>query len=230
MHVSPNNSQQTPRSIYTETVEYSKQLEDMLESDKSNGIIPQIQLDELTICCYEQVLHKGLSGDLKDLGQDSRYQEFNKVLTALLACRRIPSESRQAFLSLRHDLPSLASRACELKEDITQGLSQRDTRKELESCSTKYRSCVDHLLNLKQEKEYNMSELARLGARNQVIDSEINRISAKADALQKVSASQSLKISNLDVGTLDESTLQHSIDDLHKMEDEWRNRVDILNF
>lgn len=176
------------------------------------------------------MLHKGLSGDLKDLAQDSRYQEFNEVLTALLACRRIPSESRQAFLSLRHDLPSLASRACKLKEDITQGLLQKDTRKELESCSAIYRSCVDHLLNLKQEKEYNMSELARLGARIQVIDSEITRISAEADALQKASASHGLKISNLDVGVVDESALQHSIDDLHEMEDKWRKRVDMLNF
>lgn len=101
--------------------------------------------------------------------------------------------------------------------------------KELESCSTKYRSCEGHLQKLEQEKEYNTSEMARLGARNEVIDSEITRITAEADALQKASASHSLKI-NLDVGVLDESALQHSIDDLRKMEDKWRKRIAMLNF
>lgn len=217
-------------SITTETVGDSKQSEDTLQSSKPDGIIPQIQLDELTICCYKQMLNKGLSGDLKDLGKDSRYQEFNKVVTGLLACQRIPSKLYQAYLSLCHDLPSLASRAHELNKGITQSMLQRATMKELESCSTKYRSCVDHLLTLEQEKKYNMSEMTRLQARNQVIDSEIARITAEADALQKASASQSLKMANYNLGTLDESALQHSIDDLRKMEDDWRIRVSILNF
>ncbi|KAK1384283.1 JmjC domain-containing protein [Heracleum sosnowskyi] len=90
---------------------------------------------------------------------------------------------------------------------------------------------VTHTMSSGQpEKEYNTSEMARLWARNDVIHSEITRITSEADALQKASASHSLKISNLDVGVLDESGLQHSIDDLRKMEDEWRKCIAMLNF
>ncbi|KAK1382773.1 hypothetical protein POM88_020508 [Heracleum sosnowskyi] len=103
--------------------------------------------------------------------------------------------------------------------------------KELESCLLKYRKCEEDVLNLEQEKEYNMSEIGRLKARNQVIDSKIATYSAEADALQKASAAQSLKIANLDVGgALNEATLQRSLDELTIMENEWRKRVDMLDF
>ncbi|KAK1388376.1 DUF724 domain-containing protein [Heracleum sosnowskyi] len=47
----------------------------------------------------------------------------------------------------------------------------------------------------------------------------------------KASATQSRKLANLDVvGALDESTLQQSMDDLRKMENEWRKRVAGLHF
>lgn len=242
MCASSNISHQTPRSLPADTVGFFKQLADMLQGDKFDQILPpQIQLDEQTICDYEQVLKKGMSGDLRKLGKDSRYQEFNEVLTALLSCRRIPSNLQQEFLSLRRDLPSLASRAFELNKEVTHGMLQRVNRstvKELESCMDRYRTCEDNLLTLEQEKELNkseigrlFSEIGRLQSRNEVIDSEIKKLTAEADALRKASAAQSHKIANLDgIGAADESTLQHSMDDLHKLENEWRKRVDGLNF
>lgn len=57
--------------------------------------------------------------DLSELDKGSRYQEFNQVLTALLSVRRIPSNLHKEFLSLRHDLPSLANRAFELEKEVT---------------------------------------------------------------------------------------------------------------
>lgn len=234
-HDSPNISHQSPLSIPTETVGFFKQLADMLQGNKSEWVLPpQIQLDEQTICDYEQLLKTGLSGDLRDLYKDSTYQEFNEALTGLLACRRIPSKLHQGFLSLRRDLPSLASRAFDLDKEITQGMLQRvnrSTTKELESCLHKYRKCEEHVLKLEQEKECNVSKIGMLKARNQVIDSEIGTYTAEADALQKTSAAQSLKIANVDVaGALNESTLQRSLDDLANMENEWRKRVDTLDF
>lgn len=239
---SPNISHQTPRSLATETVGFFKQLADMLQSDKFDQTLPpQIRLDEQTICDYEQVLKKCMSGNLRELGKDSRYQEFNEVLTSLLSCRRIPSNLHQGFLSLRRDLPSLASRAFELNKEVTHGMLQRvnrSTMKELESCMDRYRNCEDNLLKLEQEKELNSSEIdrllsqiGRLQSRNEVIDSEITKFTAEADALRIASAAHSHKIANLDgVGAVDESTLQRSMDDLHKLENEWRKRVDDLNF
>ena len=80
-------------------------------------------------------------------------------------------------------------------------------------------------------KEYNVSEINRLKARNEVIDSEIATYTEETDALQKASAPQTLKIANLDAaGALNESTLQRSLDDLNNMENEWRKRVNMLDF
>lgn len=74
----------------------------MLQGDKFDQILPpQIQLDEKTICEYEEELKKGMHGELRELGRGFRYQEFNEVLTALLSCRKIPSNLHQDFLSLR---------------------------------------------------------------------------------------------------------------------------------
>ncbi|KAL8090145.1 hypothetical protein AgCh_039568 [Apium graveolens] len=235
LHDSPIISHQTRLSIPIKTVGFFKQLEDLLQGNTSDWALPpQIQLDEQTICDYERLLKTGLSGNLKGLFKDSTYQEFSEALTGLLACRRIPSNLHHGFLSLRRDLPSLASRVLKLNSEITQGMLQRNNRstmKELESCLHKYRKCEEQLLKLEQEKEHNVSEIGRLKARNQVIDSEIATYTAEADALQKASATQSLKIANLDVaGALDESTLERSLDELINMENEWRKRVDMLNF
>lgn len=228
-------SRQTPSSIPTQTVGFFNQLEDMLQGDKFDQILPpEIQIDEQTICCYEQVLKKGLSGDLRDLGKDSRCQEFNQALTGLLACRKIPQNLHQGFLSLRHDLPGLANRAFELNREVTQAMLQKDTRstmKELQSCINEYRNCEDRLLKLEQEKEFNLSEIGRLQARNEALEFEATKFVAEIDDLRKASATQSHKLANLDVvGALDESTLQQSMDDLSKMENDWRKRVAVLHF
>lgn len=123
VRASPNMSHQTPISLPADTVGYFKQLADMLHGDKFDQILPpQIQLDEQTVCEYEQVLKKGMYGDLRELGKGFRYQKFNEVVTALLSCRRIPSNLHQEFLSLRHDLPSLANRALELEKEVTRGM------------------------------------------------------------------------------------------------------------
>lgn len=232
---SPNISHRNPMSLPAETVNYFKQLADMLQGDKFDQILPpQIELDEQTICEYEQVLKKGMNGDLRELGKGSRYQEFNQVLTALLSCRRIPSNLYQEFLSLRRDLPSLASRAVEIEKEVTRGILHRDnwsTMKQLEAYMNRYRNCEDNLVKLEQEKAFNFSEIERLLSRNQVIDSEITKFNAEADTLRKASAAESHKLVKLDgVGAVDESTLQQSMADLHKMESEWRKRVALLRF
>ncbi|KAF1001529.1 hypothetical protein AG4045_028450 [Apium graveolens] len=243
VRASPNISHRTPISLPVDTVGYFNQLADMLQGDKFDQILPpQIQLDEQTVFEYEQVLKKGMYGELWELGKDFRYQEFNEVLTALLSCRRIPSNLLQGFLSLRRDLPGLASRAFELEKEVTRGMLQRDNRstvKQLKTYMEKYRNCVDNLVLLEQEKTFNLSEIDRLSSevqnlqsRNQVIDSEIVKFTTEADTMGKACARLSHTIANLDgVDAVDdESTLQQSIDNLHKLENEWRKRVDGLNF
>lgn len=232
---SPIFSHRTPNSLSADTVGFFNQLADMLQGNKFYQVLPpQIQLDEHTIKDYEQVLKKGLAGDLRELGKGSKYQEFNEVLTGLMACRRIPPNLHQGFLSLRHDLPSLATRAFELNKKVNEGMLQKIARskmEELENYMDKYREFEDNLMRLEQEREFNLSEIVRLQARNEVINAEITKFAAEAEALQKASADQSRNIANLKaVEILDEATFQCSMDALCDMELEWRNRVAMLDY
>lgn len=239
VHTSSNSSagfsHRAPNSLPADTVGFFKQLADMLQDNNFSRVLPpQVQLDEQTINDYEQVLRKGLAGDLRELGKGSKYQEFNKVLTALLACRRIPPTLQQQFLYLHHDLPSLATRALELNKKVTECMLQKIAKskiEELENYVEKYYEFEESLIRLEQERESNLSEIVRLQARNKVIDAEIIKLNSEAEELEKISASHSHEIANLKaVKAIDEAAFRSSMDALCDLEFEWRNRVAMLNY
>lgn len=136
---------------------------------------PHSQLDNQTIQEYEKVLKKYLSGRLLALAEESNYQEFNKVLYGLLACRRIPSRLHQKFLSLRWELPNLTSRAYELNREVTRGMllpiAKAKEKEELTSMLHKYQQVVDNLVKLEKEKEFILSEI-ELQAKNEPVGAE----------------------------------------------------------
>lgn len=235
---SPGFSRRTPRSLSAVTVGFFKQLADLIQRNKFDELKtlpPQVQLDQQTIQNYEQVLKNYLSGRLLDLAEESKYQEFNKVLTALLACRRIPPSLHQGFLSLCWELPTLASRASELHKQVTRGLlfpiARSKEKEELKSLLDKYRQVEENLVKLEQEKEQNLTNIVRLEARNEAIDADIIKLIAEAEALQKDAAAQHYKVTNIEaLGAAYEANVQDAMDNLVIMELQWRNRVAALDY
>ncbi|KAK1382774.1 hypothetical protein POM88_020509 [Heracleum sosnowskyi] len=154
------------------------------------------------------------------------------------SCKSYNSSSKVAGQSLESDTQSVPSTSDKVVQDCILGSSEMEDvpsekdGKEVHSSDKTTTSKIDSVKQFVEVVSYTMSsEIDRLKARNQVIDSEIATYSAEADALQKASAAQSLKIANLDVaGGLTESTLQRSLDELTIMENEWRKRVDMLDF
>lgn len=176
----------TPRSVPAETIGFFKQLEDLIQENKFDvfkTLPPQIKLDIQIIQEYEKMLKKYLSGRLLDLADDLNYQEFNKVLHGLLACRRIPSHLQQGFLTLRWDLPYLTSRAYELHREVKRGivspLAKSKEKEELKSMLYKYSQIEDNLVKLEKEKDDNLFEIVKLQASNEHIGVEVTNLKAE---------------------------------------------------
>lgn len=175
----PEFCSQTSTFLSVETVKFFKQLADLIqgnEYDELKTLPPHSQLDSQIIQEYDKVLKKYLSGRLLALAEESNYQEFNKALYGLLACRRIPSRLHQKFLSLRWELPNLTSRAYELNREVTRGMllpiAKAKEKEELTSMLHKYQQVVDNLVKLEKQKEFILSEIERQ-AKNEPIGAEV---------------------------------------------------------
>lgn len=204
--------------------------------DELGVLPPQTHLDEQTIQEFELTLKKGLSGDLRELAEESNYQAFNEALTGLLACRRIPSSIHKEFLSLRQNLPTLVNRAVELNKKVTRGMllpiACSKEEEEFRNVIDKYCEVKEVVVKLEQEKVHNYSVIALLQNRNKLIDSEISVCVAEAETLKKAAADQHCKVKNIEaLGALyNEATVQNSVDSLVIMELQWRDRVAALDY
>ena len=257
---SPGSYSQAPRSVPAEMVGFFKQLEDQIQENKFDVLKvlpPQIQLDEEIIQEYEKVLKNYLSGRLLDLASDSNFQDFNKVLHYLLACRRIPSHLQQGFLALRWDLPNLTSRAYELHKEVNRGmvmpLARSKERDELKSILGKYRQVEDNLVELEKEKDanllviaslqmrnvrlneevtnHNSDEIVRLLASNEAIDAKIISFADEAQVLHKDATAQNSKVLSLEaLGALYEANVENAMDKLVTMEHKWKKRLESLDY
>lgn len=171
---------QTSTSLSVDTVKFFKHLADLVQGNKYDELKtlpPPSHLDNQIIQEYEKVLKKYLSGRLLALAEESNYQEFNKVLYGLLACRRIPSRLHQKFLSLRWELPNLTSRAYELNREVTRGMllpiAKAKEKELLTGMLRKYQQVVDNLVKLEKEKEFILSEIVELQAKNKPIGAQV---------------------------------------------------------
>lgn len=229
---------QMPSSLAAETLDFFKQLTNLIQSNKCDELKtlpPQVQLDQQTIEKHELVLKKYLSGRLLELADASKYKEFNTALTALLSCRRPPPSLHQHFLSLRWELPYLTSRAYELHKKVNRGLlspiARSKEKERLKSLLDKYRQIAENLVKLEQDKEQRMTAIGKLTAENEAIDAAIIKLTAEAKALQTDAVAQHYKVTTIEaLGASYEANVQDAMDKLVIMELQWKNRVSALHY
>ncbi|XP_074366280.1 lysine-specific demethylase JMJ26-like isoform X2 [Apium graveolens] len=244
---------QAPRSVSAEMVGFFNHLEEQIQEDKFDVyrvLPPQIQLDEEIIQEHEKVLKKYLSGRLLDLANDSNFENFNKALHFLLACRRIPSHLQQGFVTLRWDLPNLTSRAYELHKEVNRGmvmpLARSKEREQLKSILGNYRQVEYNLVELEKEKDanllviarlveqmkdHNLDEIIKLQASNEAIDAKINKFAEEAKALHKDATAQNYKVIHLEAMRAEyEANVENAMNRWVTMELKWKERVESLDY